>query len=70
MIHLMHKAKSDSNQSSKYSWQNGLLKRKGKLVVGNDPTLRQELLKYFHSLTKKGHSGIDATMRRIAAVLY
>ena len=70
LVHLIHKAKRNVNQGSKYSWQSGVLKRKGKLVVGDDPVLKQDLLHYFHATAVGGHSGIDATMRRMAAVLY
>lgn len=54
----------------KYTWQNGQLRRNGKLMVGADNGLRDELLQYFHSSTTGGHSGISATMRRIAGVVY
>ena len=70
MVHLMHKAKDKGDQQSKYSWQSGLLRRKGKLVIGDDQELRQDLLKYFHSSPEGGHSSMDATARRIGAVVY
>ncbi|GJY31879.1 putative ribonuclease H-like domain-containing protein, partial [Tanacetum coccineum] len=40
-----------------YSWVNGQLRRKGKLVVGNNEELRQQLLQYFHADPSGGHSG-------------
>ena len=40
------------------------------MVIGDDPELRQDLLKYFHSSPEKGHSGMDAIARRIGAVVY
>ena len=69
-VHLIHKAKNAGDKGSKYSWQAGLLKRKGKLVVGDDSVLKTDLLKYFHSSPEGGHSGMDATSRRIGAVVY
>lgn len=69
-IQYLQKAKKDGSTSGKYIWQNGLLKRKGKLVVGKDVQLQRELLTYFHSSPSGGHSGMDAIVSRIASVLY
>ena len=70
LVHLIHKAKTKSGSISKYTWQGEQLRRKGKLMVGADSDLRLELLKYFHSSAEGGHSGVEATMRRISAVIY
>ena len=51
-VHLLHKLKSSPNKSSKYSWQGDQLRRKRKLMVGQDPKLRDELLSLFHSSPK------------------
>ncbi|GJV99606.1 retrotransposable element Tf2 [Tanacetum coccineum] len=49
----------DNPQSHKhYTLTNGQLIRKGKLVVGNNEELRQQLLQYFHSDPSGGHSGV------------
>ena len=69
-IHLMHKAQKASGPGSKYTWQAGLLKRKGKLIVGDDPVLRTDLLRYFHSSPEGVHSGVDATSRCLAIVVF
>ncbi|KAJ1396383.1 Retrotransposon gag domain [Sesbania bispinosa] len=53
-----------------YTWHNEELRRKGRLVVGNDSKLREELLQWLHSSGASGHSGINATMQRIKAVLH
>ncbi|KAG8495472.1 hypothetical protein CXB51_013116 [Gossypium anomalum] len=45
-------------------------KRKGKIVVGKALQLRQELFHYFHASTMGGHSGVQATKRRVASLLY
>ena len=70
LIHIIHKIQKRTDGGGKYSWQSGQLLRKGKLVVGRNPQLRLDLLKYFHSSAEGGHSGIDATVRHIAAVIY
>ncbi|GJY28719.1 reverse transcriptase [Tanacetum coccineum] len=60
----------DNPQSHKhYSWTNGQLRRKGKLVVGNNE-LRQQLLQYFHLDPSGGHSGVQATIKRITRLCY
>lgn len=52
-----------------YTWQHGSLKRKGKLVAGNDSQLRSRLIELWHSSTQGGHSGIEVTYRRLKSVL-
>nr|GEU31244.1 hypothetical protein [Tanacetum cinerariifolium] len=44
-------------KGNKYSWTGGILKRKGKVVVGNDLELRKELVQHFHDEAIGGHSG-------------
>ena len=70
LVHLIHKLKNSSGMSSKYSWQGDQLKRKGKLVVGQDATLKEELLSLFHNSPTKGHAGAEATMKRLGSVYY
>nr|GEV66531.1 hypothetical protein [Tanacetum cinerariifolium] len=41
-----------------YTWANQELRRKGKLVVGDDHVLRTDLLKQFHEGSVGGHSGV------------
>ena len=70
LIHLMHKLKTATGRPSKYSWEKGQLRRKGKLVVGQDPNLREELLSLFHNSPIGGHSSVDATMKRLGSVCH
>ncbi|GJX87762.1 retrovirus-related pol polyprotein from transposon 297 family protein [Tanacetum coccineum] len=42
------------------------LRRKGKLVVGNDQPLRTELLQQFHEGAVGGHSGVKTTMDKLS----
>ena len=62
--------KENSSSHKHYTWLNDQLRRKGKLVVGKDLQLRQELLHWFHNSTPGGHSGKIATCKRIQVVLY
>jgi len=44
--------------------------KKGKVVVGNIPALRQQLLQLFHDLAMGGHSGMKVNKKRLASILY
>jgi len=70
LVHIIHKAKSSTYPLARYTWINGQLRRKGKLVVGADEQLKHDLLHFFHSSTSGGHSGMDATLKRISSVVY
>ncbi|GJY94661.1 putative mitochondrial protein [Tanacetum coccineum] len=45
---LIKSLEHHSYKSNKYSWTGEILKRKGKVVVGNDPELRKKLVHHFH----------------------
>ncbi|GKB03552.1 retrotransposon-related protein [Tanacetum coccineum] len=49
---------------------NDQLLRKGKLVIGNNDSLRKDLLSYFHDGVIGGHSGVKATTHKICSVFY
>ncbi|GKE07481.1 ty3-gypsy retrotransposon protein [Tanacetum coccineum] len=55
---------------TKYTWINEELRRKGKLVVGNDEQLRKTLVTYFHSDPIGGHSGVQVTVKKMGTILY
>nr|GEX20581.1 putative mitochondrial protein [Tanacetum cinerariifolium] len=54
---LIKSLEHHSYKGNKYSWTGEILKRKGKVVVGNDPELRKELVQHFHDEAIDGHSG-------------
>ncbi|KAJ0640342.1 putative nucleotidyltransferase, Ribonuclease H [Helianthus annuus] len=54
----------------KYTWMDGLLKRKQKLVVGADVELRKRLIHLCHSSSMGGHSGVHATYQRLKSFFY
>ncbi|GJY74661.1 retrotransposable element Tf2 [Tanacetum coccineum] len=58
-----------SYKGNKYSWTDGVLKRKGKVVVGNDLELRKELIKYFHNEAIRGHSGVHVSTKKLNTVV-
>ena len=55
---------------NKYEWVNQQLRRKGKLVVGNNMELRKEILTTFHNGPVGGHVGIQATRQKICSLFY
>ncbi|GJR55926.1 ty3-gypsy retrotransposon protein [Tanacetum coccineum] len=59
-----------SASAKHYSWTANQLLRKGKLVIGKDNDLRKALLRHFHSEGQGGHSGVQATLKRIVAYVY
>ncbi|KAJ7959586.1 Ty3/gypsy retrotransposon protein [Quillaja saponaria] len=67
---LVPKLQAGSIKDSKFTWQEGLLKKKGKLVVGKNPELRKDLLDLFHASSVGGHSGVQATLKRLQNVFY
>ncbi|KAK8918267.1 hypothetical protein KSP39_PZI021328 [Platanthera zijinensis] len=61
---------ADETKEPKYEWRQGVLHRRGKLVVGNDVELKKWLLQLFHDSAMGGHSGITATYIRLKRVYY
>lgn len=55
---------------NKYSLQNGLLRRKGKIVVGLDVVLKQKLINWKHGSPEGGHGGRDLTTKRLKALFH
>ncbi|GJS18308.1 putative mitochondrial protein [Tanacetum coccineum] len=64
------KLKKGESVRNAYVWENHQLRRKGKLVVGNNAALRMELLTHFHSGPVGGHVGIKATMHKLCSLFY
>lgn len=53
-----------------YTFVNQQLRRKGKLVVGNDSSSRQEILHTWHDKYAGGHSGIENTYKKVSNLFY
>lgn len=53
-----------------FSFANGELRRKGKLVVGNDIELKTHILKWLHDSAIGGHYGRDATLHRVKSLFF
>ena len=50
----------------KCTYSQGLLYRKGKLMVGHDVGLHTQIIKLFHDSSLGGHSGVAVTTKRVA----
>ncbi|XP_070011785.1 uncharacterized protein [Nicotiana sylvestris] len=53
-----------------YTWINYQLRWKGRLVVGADHQLRQSIIRLWHSTPQGGHSGMDATIKRLKSLFF
>lgn len=61
---------SQQQAHPKYSWDGTLFRRKAKVVVGSNPTLRKTLFDLFQGRVIGGHSGAQATRHRLASIVY
>lgn len=67
---LLQKWHSNNLDPQKYSFQSGLLLYKGRILLGTDEQLKQEVLHYLHSDPLAGHSGYERTMQRARKDFY
>lgn len=63
---LILELQQNPQKDSKFSWIGGQLRRKGRLIVGNDESVRQQIIHLFHNSSSGGHSGILATYKRLS----
>lgn len=59
-----------SKKHSHFSWDGVLLKRRSKLVVGNNVQLRMDILQQCHASALGSHSGKHATYQRMKSMFY
>jgi hypothetical protein len=59
---------ADKDTPLPFTVQQGILYYKGRMFIPEESKLRAELLQEFHSSAVGGHSGIQGTLRRLAAV--
>ncbi|GKV50520.1 hypothetical protein SLEP1_g57222 [Rubroshorea leprosula] len=67
---ICNKLQQGSLKDSAYTWSEGQLRRKGRLVVGNNATLRRKLIHLVHDSAMGGHSRIQASTKRFALLFY
>jgi len=67
---LIQDLQTDASLHKHYTWRHGELRRKGRLIVGKDVALRAELLQWIHVGNTSGHSGQEATLKRLRSIVY
>lgn len=70
LARVIGELEEQANSHPKFTWPGNQLRRKGKLVVGNNGELRKEILWHFHNSSLGGHSGMAATMSRVTNVFF
>ena len=53
-----------------FSLEQGILRRKGRCVIGPSVDLRRKLLSMYHDGVLGGHSGAQATYKKLGSVFY
>lgn len=61
---------SPPDQQSHYTFHSGILRYKGRILVGNSSGLREQLFSALHSSAIGGHSGMRATYHRLKKLFY
>ena len=67
---LLTELQANPASHSKYTWDGQCLKRKGKLVVGDNEEIKQKIFKWLHDSSQGGHSGIEATYQKIKSCFF
>ena len=67
---LLAKLSDTSVSTPNYTLQDGLIRYKGRIWVGNDAALRLKLVQAMHASAVGGHSGVPVTYRRIKQHFY
>jgi hypothetical protein len=70
MTDLFQQLTIKSPNEQGYSLENGLIKYKGRLVIGENLALQTKLLATLHNSAIGGHSGIQATYQRAKKLFY
>lgn len=67
---VIQELNSDPSSHPCFTWHQGLLQRKGKLMVDDNSDIKQTILQWMHSSTQGGHSGVHATFKRIQTLFF
>ena len=67
---LIQDLQTDASSHKHHTWNHNELRRKGRLVVRKDLTLQPDLLQWIHAGPTSGHSGREATLKRLKSVVY
>lgn len=67
---LINDLQLDPESHRKYTWQQDILLKKGRMVIGDSSSLKNKILEWMHSSNQGGHSGVHATMQRTKTLFY
>ncbi|KAF8389533.1 hypothetical protein HHK36_024048 [Tetracentron sinense] len=67
---LIQSLQNSNEANPLYSWENGILRRMGRVVISATSPRRWEILKELHASPTGGHSGYLKTMKRMARNVY
>ena len=67
---LVSQLQAQPHATGIYTWSNGVLFRKGKIVVGPDLQLQNQLISLYHDSSFGGHSGVQVTTKRLQTLFY
>lgn len=67
---IIQDLQTQPSKHSAYSFVNDELRRKGKLVVGDDEDTKLHIFRWLHDSAIGGHSGRDSTLQRIKTLFF
>lgn len=67
---LIQDIEQDAPRHTHFTWQNNQLRRKDKLVVGSDLTLRNNIIQWLHGSAQGGHSGVKTTVKKVTSLFH
>ncbi|PKA46982.1 putative mitochondrial protein [Apostasia shenzhenica] len=70
LLDIIRQLQNKITVNKPYTWQNNLLRWKGKLVIGSDFALRQQLIQMIHMGSMGGHSGFIPTLHKLKSMFH
>lgn len=70
LLKLISDLQANPHSHPKFTYINDELRRCGKLVIGNDSSVKLHILKWMHDSAIGGHSGCDATLQIVKSLFY
>jgi hypothetical protein len=67
---LLQQLAIHSPDAKGYSLEHGIIKYKGRMVIGDNLALQTKLISQLHDTPVGGHSGIQATYQRVKKLFY
>ncbi|OIT33082.1 hypothetical protein A4A49_61248, partial [Nicotiana attenuata] len=67
---IIAELEADPLTHKQFTWSQGQLRRKGRLVIGKEPQLRRTIMTLWHTAPQGGHSGVEATLKRLLTLFY